>query len=66
MKCIPWIQENGEVVWQWCASDVSHDKHLFNYPFTTQSQHLKTMLKKAFENIMRKGENAGDYHFLPF
>ena len=32
--------------------------------FTTQSQLLTTQCKKAFENIVGKGENAGNQHFL--
>ena len=32
--------------------------------FTTQSQLLTTLRKKAFENILGKGENAGNQHFL--
>ena len=35
-------------------------------PFTTQSQLLTTLKKKPFENIVGKGENAGDLHFLLF
>ena len=34
--------------------------------FTTQSRLLMTLKKKAFENIVGKGENAGNQHFLPF
>ena len=34
-------------------------------PFTTKSQLLTPLKKKAFENIVRKGENAGN-HFLLF
>ena len=35
-------------------------------PFTTQSRLLTPLEKKAFENIMGKGENAGNQHFLFF
>ena len=34
------------------------------YLFTTQSQLLMTMGKKPFENIVGKGENACNQHFL--
>ena len=41
--------------------------------FTTQSWPLMTLRKKVFENIVAKGENAGNQHilllpqsFLPF
>ena len=39
---------------------------IFNLPFTTQSRLLTPMEKKPFENIVRKGENAGNQHFLLF
>ena len=35
-------------------------------PFTTQSPLLMTLAKKPFENIVGKGENAGNQHFLLF
>ena len=38
----------------------------FYYPFTTQSRCLMTLGKRAFENIVGKGENAGNQHFLIF
>ena len=34
--------------------------------FTTQSRLLTTSEKKTFENIVGKGENAGNQHFLLF
>ena len=34
--------------------------------FTIQSQLLTTQKKKALENTVRKGENAGNQHFLLF
>ena len=34
--------------------------------FTTQSRLLTTPRKKPFENIVGKGENAGNQHFLLF
>ena len=34
--------------------------------FTTQSRLLTTLKKKALENTMGKGENAGNQHFLLF
>ena len=33
---------------------------------TTQSRLLMTLNEKAFENIVGKGENAGNQHFLLF
>ena len=39
---------------------------LFYFLFTTQSELLTTLKKKPFENIVGKGENADDQHFLPF
>ena len=35
-------------------------------PFTTQSRLLMTLGKKPFENIVGKGENAGNQHFPLF
>ena len=34
--------------------------------FTTPSRLLTTLRKKSFENIVGKGENAGNQHFLLF
>ena len=34
--------------------------------FTTQYRLLTTLKNKAFENIVGKGEDAGNYHFSPF
>ena len=39
---------------------------IFVKPFTTQSQLLTTLKKNPFENIVGKGENAGNQHFLLF
>ena len=36
------------------------------YLFTTQSKLLLTLRKKPYENIVGKGENAGNQHFLFF
>ena len=36
------------------------------FSFTTQSQLLMTLRKMPFENIVGKGENAGNQHFLLF
>ena len=35
-------------------------------PITTQSRLLTPLEKKAFENIVGKGENTGNQHFLLF
>ena len=34
--------------------------------FTAQSQLSTTLIDKAFENFVGKGENAGNQHFLLF
>ena len=34
--------------------------------FTKQSQLITTLKKKVFENILEKGEHAGNQHFLLF
>ena len=39
---------------------------MFIKAFTAQSQVLMTLKKKALENIVGKGENAGYQHFLLF
>ena len=39
-------------------------KYLTFQLLTTQSRLLTTIKKKPFENIMRKGENTGNQHFL--
>ena len=36
------------------------------YLFTTQSQLSTSLRKYPFENIVEKGENAGNQHFLLF
>ena len=38
----------------------------FTQLFTTRSRLVTTLRKKPFENIVQKGENAGDQHFLLF
>ena len=43
-----------------------HKTHMQNSLFTKQSWPLMTMRKEVFENILGKGENAGDQHFLLF
>ena len=40
--------------------------HTENLSFTAQSPLLKTLKKKPFENIVGRGENAGNQHFLLF
>ena len=44
----------------------SRDYVALDQLFTTQSQLLTTPRKKRIENIVRKGENAGNQHFLLF
>ena len=39
---------------------------IFFHLFPTQSRLLTTLQNKAFENIVRKGENVGNQHFLLF
>ena len=43
----------------WCMREI-------DLIFTTQSQLLTTLTKKPFRNIVGKGENAGNQHFLLF
>ena len=38
----------------------------YNSPFTTQSQLLTTQRNNPFKNLLGKGENAGNQHFLLF
>ena len=40
--------------------------HLCKKLFTAQSRLLTTFYKETFENIVEKGENAGNQHFLLF
>ena len=42
------------------------DQTIPTWLFTTKSQPLTTLGKKPFENIVGKGENAGNQHFLIF
>ena len=44
------------------VKEVGYDFNLF----ATQSRLLTTFRKKSFENIVRKGENAGNQYFLLF
>ena len=37
-----------------------------SYPFIKQARLPTTLRKKPFENIVGKGENAGNQHFLLF
>ena len=39
---------------------------IYNYPFTTRSRLLTALKKKAFENVVGKGETADNQHFLIF
>ena len=39
---------------------------MFSSLFTTQSRLLTTLKKRALENTVGKGENAGEQHFLLF
>ena len=47
-------------------SSVSEISFTLFLVFTTQSRLLRTPEKKPFENIVGKGENAGNQHFLIF
>ena len=47
-------------------SEIVVKHHTITYLFTTQSRLLTTLRKEAFENILGKGENAGNQHFLLF
>ena len=43
-----------------------HSYHTLYQLFITQSRFLTTLGKTPFENIVGKGENAGNQHFLLF
>ena len=47
-------------------SILSRRKILDHLLFTTQSRLLTTLRKKALENTVGKGENAGNLHFVLF
>ena len=49
---------NGEI------DNIACEKKL--KPFTTQFRLLTALSRKPFENIVEKGENAGNQHFLLF
>ena len=50
-----------------CCWSLYPRKHaVFIESLTTQSGHLIPLEKKAFENIVGKGENAGNQHLLLF
>ena len=51
-----------------CSNEqmISASESLNFYLSPTQSRLLKTLSKKPFENIVEKGENAGNQHFLLF
>ena len=44
----------------------THDCIVKGYRFTTQSKFLATYYKKPFENIVGKGENSYNQHFVFF
>ena len=44
----------------------NYPRSYINYLGTMQSQIVTTLKKEAFENIVGKGENAGNQHFLLF
>ena len=51
--------------WKTILSAYTMCRHLEKL-FTTQSRILTTLYKKPLENIVGKGENAGNQHFLLF
>ena len=55
--CFPGASK-GVIVWEWVKG--------LAQLFPTQSQLLTTLRKKALENTVGKGENAGNQHFLLF
>ena len=57
---------HNEITFDAFTFEVIADCMLNLEPFTTQSQLLTTLGKKALENILGKGENAGNQHFLLF
>ena len=57
--CFPGASE-GVIVWEWAKTYLSY------LILITQSQFLATQRKKPFENIVERGENAGNHHYLLF
>ena len=41
-------------------------KNFSNQPFATKTEILTTLTEKAFDNIVKEGENVGYQHFLLF
>ena len=59
------------VVWEWVKRVDCVVKRLENrtfkcFSFPKASRLLTALKKEAFENILGKGENAGNQHFLLF
>ena len=52
----------------WGREDMPHPSNVefLAYPFITQSQVLTALGNQTLENIVGKGENAGNQHFLHF
>ena len=51
--CFPGASK-GVILWEWVKM------------FSTQSLVVRTLKQRALENFVRKGENAGNQHFLLF
>ena len=61
-KCISDTTNLDLSILKACVKDKSNEAQFF----TTKYPVLTTFLKKAFENIVGKGENAGHQHFFLF
>ena len=60
-RYLPWLGLQASM-----TAQTFSERHSSIKPFTTESQVLMTLKQRAFENIERKGENAGNQHFLHF
>ena len=58
--------DKGKELAGWGGGLLMHSYHTLYQLFITQSRFLTTLGKTPFENIVGKGENAGNQHFLLF
>ena len=78
--CFPGASK-GVIVWEWVIKHMQKTKKLCPKNLTTPLKRWKTfspsqtvfrrlplatLIKKPFKNMVGKGENAGNLHFLPF
>ena len=48
------------------SENIRKPKSVFSYPIPKNPEFWRTFRKKPLENIVGKGENAGNQHFLLF